>query len=120
MTAEWVTAAASVFTCLVIAATAVAALAQLRHMRGANQILALTECRETLESQEFREAQQFVSIVGLFVRKGIIEKSIACDSWSFVILRNWQALAPVVEVVRRSKTLRSESPRLPRTRPSDA
>jgi hypothetical protein len=30
-------------------------------MRGSNQIVALTECRETLESPEFREAQRFVS-----------------------------------------------------------
>jgi hypothetical protein len=138
MTAEWLTAGASVFTCLVIAATAIAALIQLRHMRGGNQILALTECRETLESQEFREAQNFVSRVlperlrdisearkvvtmnpfvddyqaiatvgnffenmGLFVKRGIIDKSIACDCWSFVILRNWEALAPVIEVIRR-------------------
>jgi hypothetical protein len=138
MTAEWVTAGASVFTGLVIAATAIAAVIQLRHMRGGNQILALTECREALESPEFREAQNFVSRVlperlrdiskarkvftmnpfvgdyqaiatvgkffenmGLFVRRGIIDEGIACDSWSFVILRDWQALAPVIEVIRR-------------------
>jgi Domain of unknown function (DUF4760) len=138
MTAEWVTAGASVFTCLVIAASAIAALVQLRHMRGGNQIVALTEYRETLESPAFREAQHFVSFVlperlrdaiearkvasmnpfvgdyeaiatvgnffenmGVFVKNGIIDKTIACDCWSFVIVRNWRALAPVVEVVRR-------------------
>jgi Domain of unknown function (DUF4760) len=138
MTAEWVTAGASVFTCLVILATAVAALIQLRHMRGGNQIVALTECRETVESQEFQEAQHFVSLVlperlqdvnearkvakmnpfvgdyqaiatvgnffesmGVFVKNGIIDQTIACDFWSFIILRNWRALAPVIEVVRR-------------------
>jgi hypothetical protein len=58
---EWVTAAGTVGTFLVIAASAIAALMQLRHMRGSNQIAALTECRETLESPEFREAQRFVS-----------------------------------------------------------
>lgn len=61
MSAEWVTALATAGTFLVIAASAVAALIQLRHMRGSNQIVALTECRETLESPEFREAQRFVS-----------------------------------------------------------
>lgn len=61
MSAEWVTAVATAGTFLVIAASAVAALIQLRHMRGSNQIVALTECRETLESPEFREAQRFVS-----------------------------------------------------------
>ena len=61
MTADWVTAIATVGTFLVILASAIAALAQLRHMRGSNQIIALTECRETLESDGFRQAQQFVS-----------------------------------------------------------
>ena len=61
MNAEWVTAIGTIGTFVVIAASAVAALIQLRHMRGSNQIVALTECRETLESPEFREAQRFVS-----------------------------------------------------------
>ena len=61
MNAEWVTAVGTVGTFAVILASAVAALLQLRHMRGSNQIVALTECRETLESPAFREAQHFVS-----------------------------------------------------------
>ena len=61
MSPEWVAAAASAGTFVVITASAIAALLQLRHMRGSNQIIALTECRETLESPEFREAQRFVS-----------------------------------------------------------
>lgn len=61
MSAEWLTAVGTIGTFVVIAASAVAALIQLRHMRGSNQIVALTECRETLESPEFREAQRFVS-----------------------------------------------------------
>lgn len=63
MSAEWVTAIATAGTFVVIAASAIAALLQLRHMRGSNQIIALNECRETLESPEFREAQKFVSYV---------------------------------------------------------
>lgn len=62
MAAEWVTAAGTVGTFLVIAASAVAALLQLRHTRGSNQIIALTECRETLESEEFQNAREFVSV----------------------------------------------------------
>jgi len=136
MTAEWVTAIAAIGTFVVILGSAIAALVQLRHMRGSNQIVALTECRETLESPEFRDAQRFVSYdlpkrlqdpvearkvaaipfvdeyqaiatvanffesMGLFVKSGIIDKDIACDFWAFVILRNWNALAPVVEYVR--------------------
>lgn len=61
MSAEWVTAAGTIGTFVVIAASAVAALMQLRHMRGSNQIVALTECRETLEAPDFRAAQRFVS-----------------------------------------------------------
>ena len=61
MSADWVTAIGTLGTFVVITASAIAALMQLRHMRGSNQIVALTECRETLESPEFREAQRFVS-----------------------------------------------------------
>lgn len=47
-------------TFLVIAGTAIAALVQLRHARGSNQIAALDELREAFQSQEFAEAQTFV------------------------------------------------------------
>jgi len=136
MSPEWLTAIGTLGTFVVIAASAIAALLQLRHMRGSNQIVALTECRETLESPEFREAQSFVSFelpkrlsdpnearkiaqlpfvdeyqaigtvanffesLGLFVKKGIIDRDIACDAWSYVVLRNWNALAPVTTYVR--------------------
>jgi hypothetical protein len=136
MSAEWVTAIATAGTFVVIAASAIAALIQLRHMRGSNQIVALTECRETLESPEFREAQRFVSYelpqrlkdpqecrkaaqipfrgeyeaigtvanffesMGLFVKSGIIDKRIACDFWSYVVTRNWEALSPITSYVR--------------------
>lgn len=58
--AEWLTALASVGTFLVIAASAVAALLQLRHLRSSNQIAAYNECRETMESQAFRDALAFI------------------------------------------------------------
>ena len=61
MTAEWVTAYATVGTLVVIAATGAAALVQLRHARSSNQIAALSEFRERLESREFRDAEEFVS-----------------------------------------------------------
>jgi hypothetical protein len=50
----------SIGTFVVIAATAIAALVQLRHMRSSNQIAAVTEMRETLESERFRQARRFV------------------------------------------------------------
>jgi hypothetical protein len=138
MSAEWVTAIATAGTFLVIAASALAALMQLRHMRSSNQIVALTECRETLESPEFREAQRFVSYdlpkrladpqermravapqsafegdykaidtvanffesMGSFVKAGIIDEHLSAELWSIVVLRNWNALAPVVTYLR--------------------
>lgn len=136
--AEWITAVGTAGTFIVIAASAIAALLQLRHMRGSNQIVALTECRETLESPEFREAQRFVSYelpkrlqdpaevlriaqpqsqfegeyqaidtvanffenLGMFVKNGIIDQGLACDMWSYVVCRNWNALKPIVTFVR--------------------
>lgn len=138
MNPEWLTAIGTIGTFIVIAASAIAALLQLRHMRGSNQIIALTEIRETLESPDFREAQRFVSYelpkrladpeerlriaqpqsqfdgeyqvidtvanffesMGMFVKSGIIDKELACDLWSFVIVRNWKALLPVVTYAR--------------------
>jgi len=138
MSAEWVTAVASAGTFVVIAASAIAALIQLRHSRGSNQIIALNECRETLESTEFRDAQRFVSYelpkrlrdpaeckkvaqlpfvgeyeaiatvanffesMGLFVKSRIIDRHIACDFWSYIVLRNWNALLPVTTYVRQA------------------
>lgn len=136
MSLEVLSTAASVGTLIVIAASAIAALIQLRHMRGSNQIIALTECRETIESREFSEAQRFVSFelpkrlqqaderlkmavlpfsgdyealgsvanffesMGLFVKTGIIDRRIACDFWSYIVIRNWNALLPITTYVR--------------------
>jgi hypothetical protein len=57
--AFWATAAA-VGTFFVIAATAVAALIQLRHMRGNNQIAAAMSINAVTESDEFQVARKFV------------------------------------------------------------
>jgi len=138
MSAEWLTAIGTIGTLVVIAASAIAALIQLRHMRGSNQIVALTECRETLESPDFREAQRFVSYelpkrlsdpeerkrialpqsqfegeykaidtvanffesMGMFVKNRIIDPELALSMWCYVVLRNWNALLPVISYVR--------------------
>lgn len=60
MTLELVNTFATLGTFLVIAATAIAAIVQLRHMRSSNHIAALTELRETTESADFLVAQHFV------------------------------------------------------------
>ncbi len=61
MSPEWLTAIGTIGTFVVIAGSAIAALLQLRHMRSSNQIVALTEVRETLESSEFQAALRYVS-----------------------------------------------------------
>lgn len=60
MNPEWLSAIASFLTLMVVAASAAAALIQLRHMRGANQIIALNEIRETFETDRFRDAIRYV------------------------------------------------------------
>lgn len=51
---------ASVGTFIVIAATAVAAIIQLRHARSGNQIAALQELRDAFQSREFSDAMTFL------------------------------------------------------------
>lgn len=60
MSAEWVTAASSFATFVVIAASAIAAVAQLRHVRNSNQIAAFNEIRHRMESAEFMRAFRFI------------------------------------------------------------
>jgi hypothetical protein len=59
--AEWVTAIATVFTALVIAASAVAALLQIRHMRKSNEIDIIDKWTQTIESPQFEQARWFVT-----------------------------------------------------------
>jgi hypothetical protein len=136
MSAEWVTAIATAGTFAVIAASAIAALMQLRHMRSGNQIAAYNECRETMESAEFRQALQFIRTelperlkdpalceeivraglpneyagirlvanlfesMGIFVQTGMMEKRIACELWSGIVLQTWRVLRPVTSTIR--------------------
>ncbi|MFY9720679.1 MAG: hypothetical protein WAK16_13655 [Candidatus Cybelea sp.] len=60
MTLELVNTFGTLGTFIVIAATAIVAIVQLRHMRGSNQITALNELRETMETPDFQAASHFV------------------------------------------------------------
>jgi hypothetical protein len=60
MSLELANVLASMFTALVIAATAIAALGQLRHMRMGNQISALLALQSEFDTQEFRDAEVLV------------------------------------------------------------
>lgn len=60
MSPEIVTAISSLVTALVIAATAVAAVIQLRHMRSGNLIEAILSFRSMLEDDEHRKANRLL------------------------------------------------------------
>ncbi|HEY9085346.1 MAG TPA: hypothetical protein VIN40_05355 [Candidatus Tyrphobacter sp.] len=60
MTLELWNTLATFGTFLVIAATAIAAIFQLRHARTSNQIAAINELRESMETPAFAAAQHFV------------------------------------------------------------
>jgi hypothetical protein len=61
MSLELMNTLATFGTFVVIAATAIAALVQLRHARSSNQIAAVNELRELQESPEFESAFNFVT-----------------------------------------------------------
>ena len=60
MSAEWLTAAATAGTFVVIAASAIAAMFQIRYLRSSNQIATLTDMRQTMDSPQFQAALAFV------------------------------------------------------------
>jgi hypothetical protein len=128
---------ASLGTFAVITATAIAALVQLRHMRSSNQIAAVTEMRETLESERFTQARRFVAeqvpkliadregrnklgveifppeldairdvanffeTMGVFVKLGIVDRTLVCDLWDGVVFKYWKQLEPVIMIRRK-------------------
>ncbi len=128
---------ASFATLVVIAATAIAALAQLRHTRSANQIAAVTELDKMLASEKLSQARRFVAeelpklladptkrsklaaepfpreieairdvanffeVLGVFVKRGLIDRSLACDLWDGVVYQAWKQLEPVIVIRRR-------------------
>ena len=73
---------ASVATLFVITATAVAALAQMRHARSSNQIAAVTEMRETMESEAFRQARRSLpALVHKLIHDPVARKSLAGEDF---------------------------------------
>ena len=60
MSADWVSAIAATGTLVVIAATAFAALVQLRHIRAANQLAGLLHFTDAFESDEIQSANAFI------------------------------------------------------------
>jgi hypothetical protein len=60
-------------TFVVIAATALVALVQLRHMRGSNQIAALSDLYEKERTPEYASALQFV--VKSYIERRLLKKT---------------------------------------------
>ena len=60
MTLELVNTLATCATFVVIAATAIAAIVQLRHLQASNQIAAFNELRKALESPHLAAAHQYI------------------------------------------------------------
>lgn len=60
MSAEWLTAAASAVTMIVIAVTAYAALRQIRHMRSGNQVAALLPLIAEYQRPEMQQSLNYV------------------------------------------------------------
>jgi hypothetical protein len=137
MSLEFWTTATSTGTFVVIAATAAAALIQLRHMRGNNQIAAAIAINQVIESSEFQTARRFVreslverlrdidyrrelagsgkvgpemalvgnyyELIGIFVKYGLIDESLACEMWSNEIVMDWKRMAPAIAILNRGK-----------------
>lgn len=61
MSLELLNTLGTLATFVVIAATAIAAIVQLRHARSSNHIAALNELRETRETPHFQAANNFVA-----------------------------------------------------------
>ena len=61
MSFELINSLASVGTFAVIAASAIAAMIQLRHVRASNQIALMTKLLETLQSADFVDARRFIA-----------------------------------------------------------
>jgi hypothetical protein len=67
------------------------------------------EVRRRLTESPIGEDLRSVTVVGnvleslgSFVRHGIVDRQIVVSLWSEVVVRNWEALAPAVAIMRRS------------------
>jgi len=143
MTLELWNTFATFGTFVVIAATAIAALVQLRHARGSNQIAAITELQNAAETPLLVASEQFVKtelankmkdpefryqianvaartpdnqvfiqrvggicnhyeMVGLLVKRGLVDRDIALDLWCDLAVSIWNKIAPYVVISRES------------------
>jgi hypothetical protein len=98
VSAEFLTALASIVTAIVIAATAAAALIQLRHMRSANTLNAMLTLRSTFNEEAFRDATERL-------RGGAVERALEDPGFQKLLLRQAADPAPDVAHLYRSVML---------------
>lgn len=138
MSLELVNALAAVGTFVVIAASAIAAVVQLRHLRASNQLQTFMTITQEFESPEFQQRLSFVrnelpqklrdpqfraeyhhkhgadrikhpefavsgffEELGMFVKRGLIDRDVFLDNYSPLIVRYWNLLAPFIAISRR-------------------
>jgi hypothetical protein len=54
--------------------------------------------------QPVAPACRLFEILGSYVKYGIVSKDVACDLWGPVVLGHWEDLAPLIVVMRRTRT----------------
>ena len=141
MSLELVNTFGTLLTVAIIAATAIAAMVQLRHLRAGNQINAMLSIGNQFDDKEYRAADALVQLkagsalddpryrdyeisvsrglavptvpedfpqlrsamnligntyeeLGILVKKGIIDKELFLDRFSWPIAQSWKRLAP--------------------------
>lgn len=134
---EVLNAAAGVGTFVVITASAIAAVIQLRHLRASNHLQAFMTITHEFETPEFQARLAFVrnelpqkiadpqfraeyyhergadrakhpefavsgffEEVGMFVKRGLVDKAVFLDAYSPIIRRQWELLLPFIAISR--------------------
>ncbi len=102
MTPEWIAAIASLLTFFVIGASAIAALVQLRHLKSSNELIALNDFRQALESERFQTAINEIQerLPALVADPRFRKRLAAADN-----LRELPELEPVIIVANLFETL---------------
>ena len=62
-----------------------------------------TELQKTAFVGDYRAISTVANlheVIGLFIRRGVIDKHFACSLWGWQVMTGWNALAPIVAFVR--------------------
>lgn len=138
MSLELLNALAALGTFMVITASAIAAVIQLRHLRASNQLQTFMTITDKFDSPDFQKRLGFVrnelpnllhdpefrsqyfhprgadrskhpeftvcgffEELGMFVKRGLIDRDVFLDAYCRLIIRHWEMLAPFVAISRK-------------------